>query len=89
MAAKKFNEVKAGEPTKTVKEKKMYKIKLPISQDNQDDVWVCINGKGTLIQRGIEVEVSEAVYKVLKNQEEMTTLAFMRSKELADKNLFS
>lgn len=63
-------------------EEKKYTVTLPISAHEKQDVWVCINGKGTLIKRGEPVEVSEAVYEVLMNKQRMERLAFDRSAEL-------
>lgn len=63
----------------------MNKIMLPISEDQQDDVWVCINGKSTYIKRGVEVEVNDAVYEVLQNSMHMQQVALQRSIELAKK----
>lgn len=49
------------------KAKKMVKIQLfKDNKDYKDDVFVCINGKGYAVKRGVEVEVPEAVAKVLK-----------------------
>lgn len=62
-----------------------YKITLPLTEEKQDDVPVIINGEITQIQRGVEVEVSAAVYEVLKNQEKMDALAFQRRKNLAER----
>lgn len=59
-----------------------HKIMLPISKEMKDDVWVCINGVGTLIQRGVEVEVSDAVYEVLQNTQKMQQEAIVRSMKL-------
>lgn len=68
MAAK---EAKAEAP-------KTYTIKLPKTAEKQADVVVAINGFTTVIQRGVEVEVSEPIYQVLQNSEKMDQLALER-----------
>lgn len=67
----------AAEKTKTEAPKKV-RIKLPKTRDKQADVVVAINGFTTVIQRGVEVEVSEPVYEVLQNSEKMDQLALER-----------
>ena len=47
---------------------KKVKIKLPISRNEKEDVFVGINGKTYLIKRGVEVEVPESVAKVLERR---------------------
>lgn len=59
-----------------------HKVLLPLSKDNTDDVWVCVNGVSTQIKRGVEVEVSDAVYEVLQNTQRMESEALRRSMEL-------
>lgn len=61
-----------------------YLIRLPVEKDGASDVTVSINGMVSKIQRGVEVEVSAAVYEVLKNQERMDSIAVMRQRELAN-----
>lgn len=70
--------------TEEAKER-MYTIKLPITEKKQADVYVRLNNKTYLIQRGEEVEVPEGVYEILKNSEEMDALALKRKRELASK----
>lgn len=50
---------------------KMVKIKLPLTRAEQDDVYVCVNGKSYLIKRGKTVEVPASVAEVLQNREDM------------------
>lgn len=77
-----------AEKTKTeVIKKDTHKITLPLTDDKQDDVVVIINGMSTVIQRGVEVEVSQAVYEVLKNQETMDMLALKRRRALAGRTV--
>lgn len=47
------------------------KIKIPITREEKDDVWVSVNGKSMQIKRGQEVEVPECIAEVLQHQEEM------------------
>ena len=51
------------------KMEKMVKIRLPITKDMKDDVFVSVNDRTWLIQRGREIEVPECVAEVLRNQE--------------------
>lgn len=67
----------AAEKTKT-EAPETFKIKLPKTAEKQSDVVVAINGMTTQIQRGVEVEVSRAVYEVLQNSERMDQLALER-----------
>lgn len=60
-------------------------IMLPISEEEHDDVWVCINGKSTYIKRGVTVEVNDDVYEVLQNSMHMKQVALERSIALAKK----
>lgn len=61
--------------------KKSYTITLPIKKDDKSDVTVIVNGKVTIIKRGVEVEVSPEVYEILKNSERMDQLAIIRQRE--------
>ena len=54
---------------------KMVKIKLPLTRSEKEDVFVGINGRTWLLQRGIEVEVPWNVVKVLQRQEKMLAQA--------------
>lgn len=55
---------------------KKVKIRIPITRDQQDDVFVAVNGRTWLIKRGVEVEVPECVVEVLRNQEEALAKAY-------------
>ena len=50
-------------------------IKLPLTRSEKEDVFVGINGRSWLLQRGIEVEVPWNVVKVLERQEKMLAQA--------------
>ena len=52
----------------TAKEK-LVKIRIPITRENNADVYVSVNDRSWLIKRGEEVEVPECVVEVLRNQE--------------------
>lgn len=52
------------------------KIKLPRMGKNDADVFVSVNERTWLIQRGVEVEVPECVAEVLRHQEEMEEEAY-------------
>ena len=74
--------IKEEVSTTKAKKEEMVKIMLPISKEHQEDVQVCINGKWTVIQRGVEVEVTPEVYEVLQNKARMEKLALDRLTEL-------
>ena len=67
--------------TKPEKTEKV-KIKLPLTREKQDDVFVSVNGESYLIKRGKEVEVPVYIKEVLDNKESMEALALERQKEL-------
>lgn len=50
---------------------KMVKIRIPKTREEKSPVFVSVNDYTCLIQRGVEVEVPEAVAEVLRHQEEM------------------
>lgn len=54
---------------KAVAEEKLVKIRIPLTREATDDVYVSVNDRSWLIQRGKEVEVPECVVEVLRNQE--------------------
>ena len=47
-------------------------IRLPKSKELQDDVFVSVNNRTWLIQRGVPVKVPLCVAEVLQHAEEMT-----------------
>ena len=64
---------------------KRVKIRLPIIPGrNNGPEFVAVNEKTYLIKRGIEVEVPESVYEVLRNAEEAQAeaMAYQESNEL-------
>ena len=50
-------------------------IKLPLTRNEKDDVYVAVNGKSYLIKRGVPVEVPASVAEVLQHKEEMLAQA--------------
>lgn len=50
-------------------------IKLPKTRELTEDVWVGINGRSWLIQRGVDVAVPVPVARVLERREEMLQIA--------------
>lgn len=55
-------------------EEKKVKIRLIKDKEHKEPVWVRVNERKWLIQRGVEVEVPQCVYEVLQHQEEMEAL---------------
>jgi hypothetical protein len=72
MAEANKNATKATEPAK----EKVVTIRIPRSRDNQDDVFVGVNGRTWLIKRGVEVEVPECVAEVIRNSEEAAEASY-------------
>lgn len=62
------------ETVEAVKEKTV-KVRIPKTKELQDDVFVSVNNRTWLIQRGVEVEVPECVAEVLLHQQEMVEQA--------------
>lgn len=65
---------------------KNVKIRLPLTREMKDDVFVGVNGKVWMIERGKEVEVPLCVAKVLERREAMLSQA-MEFEEQAAKPL--
>lgn len=51
------------------------RIRLPLTRDQKEDVYVGLNGVGYLIQRGKEVDVPAGVAEILQRSEEMLAQA--------------
>ncbi len=56
--------------TEAPKEKTV-KIRIPKFKANQEDVFVSVNERTWVVQRGVEVEVPECVAEVIRRSEEM------------------
>ena len=50
---------------------KMVKSRIPRTKADQEDVFVSVNLRTFQIKRGVDVEVPECVWEVLRHQEEM------------------
>lgn len=82
MATKEKNmENTAAETVEEPKEKveapkeKYVRIRLPLTREQKEDVYVGLNGVGYLIQRGKEVDVPAGVAEILQRSEEMLAQA--------------
>lgn len=62
---------------------KLVKIRIPITRENNADVYVSVNERNWLIKRGEEVEVPECVVEVLRNQEIALEKAYNFSESVA------
>ena len=74
---------KKAEEKQSVAEK--VTIRLPITRNEIDDVYVAVNGVGYLIQRGKDVEVPASVAEVLRHREEMLEEAMLFEEKAASK----
>lgn len=54
-------------PKKDVSEAKKYKIRIPSTENETGDVYLAVNGKGYLIQRDQDVEITETLKELLDN----------------------
>lgn len=60
----------------TPPKEKMVKIKLELTREHKDDIFVSVNDKKYQIKRGVEVEVPWFVAEILKNQEKALMTLF-------------
>ena len=63
--------------------KETVKIRLPLSRDEREDVYVAVNGKSYLIRRGETVEVPVEVAEVLERREQMLEQSMSYEQEAA------
>ena len=80
MATAKTNDVPAVETEKKVK------IRLPITREERDDVFVSVNERTWLIKRGEEVEVPECVAEIIRNSEQMQAYAYEFENKVASEH---
>ena len=97
MAKENVEEVAAVEAETIEKPKKAKKddinqlveIEIPITQEQQDDWFCCVNGRTFQVQRGERVQVPKWVKEVYDNEQRMEKESIRRSqalqKKLADK----
>ena len=58
-------------------EKKKVKVNLPkLRGEKNQDVWVCVNGKGILIQRGKDVLIDPEYAEALKHSQQADEIAY-------------
>ena len=70
-------ETRALAAEEPAQEEKKVKVKIPRTKENSADVYVSVNDRSWLIQRGVEVEVPECVAEVLQHQEDMLEEAYL------------
>ncbi len=63
--------------------KETVKIRLPLSRDEREDVYVAVNGKSYLIRRGETVEVPVEIAEVLERREQMLEQSMRYEQEAA------
>lgn len=54
---------------------KYVRIRLPLTRDQKEDMYVGLNGVGYLIKRGQEVDVPAGVAEIIQRSEEMLAQA--------------
>lgn len=60
-------------------------IRIPRTKENSSDVFVSVNERSWLIQRGVSVEVPECVAEVLRHQEEMLEESYIFENRIGHK----
>ena len=86
MATKKEDTIEINETKKTGRSywEELVPYKIPIDRTNNDDVFVAVNGRSFVIQRGQEVMIPRNVAEVLKQSEDAQYQAFMKQRQLSD-----
>lgn len=64
---------------------KMVKIKLPLTKELKNDLFVSVNNRRFLIKRGREVEVPECVAEQIRHSENMAAESVAYMMELEEK----
>lgn len=64
-----------------MEKEKRVTIRLPKNRNQQEDVFVSVNNRTWLIQRGVNVEVPACVAEVLRHQEKMQETIMLFEKE--------
>ena len=72
-------------PIVEVEKEKMARIRIPITKEEKSDVFVSVNERTWLIQRGVDVEVPECVVEVLRHKEDMQAYALEYENKVASK----
>ena len=70
------------EKTVPTTEEERVTIRLPLSREERDDVYVGLNGKSYLIKRGVNVDVPAGVAEILRRREEMLEIALAYEDQL-------
>lgn len=65
--------------------KETVRIKLPLTRNEKDDVYVALNGESFLIKRGEYVEVPKGVAEILDNRDKMLNEAYAYEDETKQK----
>ena len=60
-------------------------LEIPISEQEQDDWFCCVNGRTFQIQRGETVKVPRYVKEIYENEKNMKQLKIKRSQALQEK----
>lgn len=68
-------------PTEEVQGEELVTIKLPMTKDLKDDVFVRVNQRTWQIQRGVKVDVPRCVAEVLENAEEAERASMLYQEE--------
>ena len=68
-------------PMEEVQGEELVTIKLPMTKDLKDDVFVRVNQRTWQIQRGVKVEVPRCVAEVLENAEEAERASMLYQEE--------
>ncbi len=69
----------------TKKTEELVKIKIPMTKEQQDDVFVSVNNRTWQIQRGVYVEVPACVAEVVQHAENMEMEAMRFEEQVRSK----
>lgn len=70
---------KVIEPEMPIEAERTVRIRIPRTKEDNSDVFVSVNDRTWLIQRGVDVDVPECVAEVLSHREEMLEKAYVFS----------
>ena len=67
--------------------KRLVTVMIPLTREQQDDVFVCVNNHSFQIKRGVKVQVPYYIAEVLERSEESDQAAMLRQKMLQSRSL--
>lgn len=62
------------------------KVNIPRLRKDESDVYVCVNGKGILIKRGVDVEIDVEYAEVLKHSQKADGIAIKYMQQIEEES---